>query len=68
MTRPAASCLCVGKGMWAAIYANGPDKQQRVEEFLAAHDGPDHLKEIPPRDWHGKEAALARRLREMRRL
>jgi hypothetical protein len=66
VTRPAASCICVAYGMHAAVFADGPDRQQRIAEFKRSHAGPGHMAENPPRDWYGQEAALARRLRMLR--
>jgi hypothetical protein len=68
MTRPAVACYCgTPPNRHAAIYAWGLARQHRITEFKAAHSGPGHLPEDPPRDWYGKEAALARRLRQLGR-
>jgi hypothetical protein len=54
--------------MYAAIFVDGaPDQEQQIACFKAAHSGPGHLPEDPPRDWYKKEAALARRLRQLGR-
>lgn len=65
MTRPNASCLCYGRGIWAAITAYGPTADQLVAAFIKDHNGPGHLLERPPRDWWGRHAAVCRRLEEL---
>jgi hypothetical protein len=69
MTLPTVACYCgTPPTSYAAIFVDGaPDRDQQVAWFKAAHSGPGHLPEQPPRDWHGKEAALARRLRQLGR-
>lgn len=62
-----AACICVDVGIHAAITAGAsPDRDRRIAEFRAAHAGPGHLEERPPRDWYGREKAFAAYLEEVR--
>lgn len=65
MTRPDIACLCVERGVHAAITVGGPTRGRMIAAFRADHTGPGHVAELPPRSWYGKEAQIAVLLQRM---
>lgn len=64
--RPDAACLCIDRGIHSAITVSGEHRERLLAQFHRDHTGPGHIPEIPPRDWHGKQAALNRHLEATR--